>query len=596
MSRINHENIDKWLFDFREGNLNASQKRELSNFLQAHPEYHLDLDSWKNSTVSANEVFVPSDLEADLLALATPTPARRNLTFAALFLLLFASGGSIYFLQQSSQENRVAQQNGKDVFHAMDAYRTADLAHHIQSNSGESKATDGEHSNTIQGSSHGNQHVVSNANLIVNANALPKQGAGLVNQTNSVFPSPANPMVQQNHLTSAEINATLQENKSNDLSTETAIASVQLPVLLHAFNAENDKTKNQLQEQGSAFGTTANLKDNTGNTDYAVNIDVPSNDGEVNGDAQRRKTKKFHVQKGNTYNTRDHQILMPDNNNVFNYAAFAASAVSPSLSMNYRNQFTGGQPGAHVSRIAYTQFFKKLGGALGFGYTNISNAQGMFSSNQFSMFYSPKFKLSRYVTLEPGLNATYYDNHLNGAARNQPVYLEPVAGLTGISNKNIPDVSGLDLSLSGLLNTRHFYIAAGVDHLVRPQYNISNSEIPLNTLQPMRFKVTAGFDAKRQTGSAWSFSPQFSMVRSGEISQFWAGSLVRYNKLTMGASVAQTGEFMATAGIHAGKFRFNYNFDVSKSYLNGNYYGSHEISLRISLAGLTHDRDQPLIQ
>jgi type IX secretion system PorP/SprF family membrane protein len=596
MSRINHENIDKWLFDFSEGNLNASQKRELSNFLQAHPEYHLDLDSWKNSTVSANEVFVPSDLEADLLALATPTPARRNLTFAALFLLLFTSGGSIYFLQQSSQENTLAQQNGKEVFHALDAYRTADLAQHIQYQASIAKASEGGNTTTSTQGTSVSQDVVSNQNATKN-NTSTFVKSQAVNQ--SAYETQNNGLgVNQNQIADneQEANLPLVENKATSGKTEESISSIHLPLLLHAFNTENDKTTAQLQSQGGAFGTTANLKDNSGNTEFASTTDENDGNGEVNGDAQRRKTKKFHVQKGTTYNTRDHQILMPDNNNVFNYASFAASAVTPSLSMNYRNQFTGGQPGAHVSRIAYTQFFKKLGGALGFGYTNITHAEGWFSSNQYSLFYSPKFKLSRYVTLEPGLNATYYDNHLNGAARNQPVYLEPVTGLTGISNKNIPEVSGFDLSLSGLLNTRHFYIAGAVDHLVRPQYNISNSEIPLNTLQPMRFKLTAGFDAKRQTGSAWSFSPQFSMVRSGQISQFWAGSLVRYNKLTMGASVAQTGEFMATAGIHAGKFRFNYNFDVSKSYLNGNYYGSHEISLRISLAGLTHDRDQPLIQ
>ena len=51
MSGPSFENIDRWLFEYVEGNLTNEQIRQLEAFLLDHPEFDLDLDSWQMTKV-----------------------------------------------------------------------------------------------------------------------------------------------------------------------------------------------------------------------------------------------------------------------------------------------------------------------------------------------------------------------------------------------------------------------------------------------------------------------------------------------------------------------------------------------------------------
>ena len=51
MSGPSFENIDRWLFEYVEGNLTNEQILQLEAFLLDHPEFDLDLDSWQMSKV-----------------------------------------------------------------------------------------------------------------------------------------------------------------------------------------------------------------------------------------------------------------------------------------------------------------------------------------------------------------------------------------------------------------------------------------------------------------------------------------------------------------------------------------------------------------
>lgn len=52
MSLINAHNIDEWLFDHLEGNLDPSQTTMLQDFLAQNPEYSADLSAWKAAFVT----------------------------------------------------------------------------------------------------------------------------------------------------------------------------------------------------------------------------------------------------------------------------------------------------------------------------------------------------------------------------------------------------------------------------------------------------------------------------------------------------------------------------------------------------------------
>ena len=58
MNNPNFENIDRWLFDYVEGNLSSKQESMLENYILNHPELEVDLDMWRMSNIKTSKAFV----------------------------------------------------------------------------------------------------------------------------------------------------------------------------------------------------------------------------------------------------------------------------------------------------------------------------------------------------------------------------------------------------------------------------------------------------------------------------------------------------------------------------------------------------------
>ena len=58
MTTPNYDNIDRWLFDYVEGNLSSEQESSLENYILNHPELEVDLDMWRMSNIKMSDAFV----------------------------------------------------------------------------------------------------------------------------------------------------------------------------------------------------------------------------------------------------------------------------------------------------------------------------------------------------------------------------------------------------------------------------------------------------------------------------------------------------------------------------------------------------------
>lgn len=104
-----HENIDRWLFDYTEGNLSAEQEQQLELFLMNHPDLEVDMDAWEMSKVDvAPMVFERKEL---LYKKRSYKPALALLSL----LILFTTGISLFYTnqQQESHTSSVNAQSGK---------------------------------------------------------------------------------------------------------------------------------------------------------------------------------------------------------------------------------------------------------------------------------------------------------------------------------------------------------------------------------------------------------------------------------------------------------------------------------------------------
>ena len=92
-----HENIDRWLFDYTEGNLSAEQEQQLELFLMNHPDLELDMDAWEMSKVDvAPMVFERKEL---LYKKRSYKPALALLSL----LILFTTGISLLYSNQKQE-------------------------------------------------------------------------------------------------------------------------------------------------------------------------------------------------------------------------------------------------------------------------------------------------------------------------------------------------------------------------------------------------------------------------------------------------------------------------------------------------------------
>ncbi len=104
-----HENIDRWLFDYTEGNLSAEQEQQLELFLMNHPDLEVDMDAWEMSKVDvAPMVF---ERKERLYKKRSYKPALALLSL----LILFTTGISLFYTnqQQESHTSSVNAQSGK---------------------------------------------------------------------------------------------------------------------------------------------------------------------------------------------------------------------------------------------------------------------------------------------------------------------------------------------------------------------------------------------------------------------------------------------------------------------------------------------------
>ena len=105
MNSPNRENIDRWLFDWTEGNLNPSQEFMLQEFLLLNPDLEIDADSWETASVSSIP-FTYNNQES--------LKRRKKRVFAywqfyAAALLLIIFGTSLFFNSMPSEKSTNAK-------------------------------------------------------------------------------------------------------------------------------------------------------------------------------------------------------------------------------------------------------------------------------------------------------------------------------------------------------------------------------------------------------------------------------------------------------------------------------------------------------
>jgi hypothetical protein len=96
MNFPNRENIDRWLFDFTEGNLSAEQETILDNYILNNPDIEIDLDAWQSAKLTNQEISLPNK--------ENYKRKRRIAPVNFLSLIILLSIGTVWILNSSQLE------------------------------------------------------------------------------------------------------------------------------------------------------------------------------------------------------------------------------------------------------------------------------------------------------------------------------------------------------------------------------------------------------------------------------------------------------------------------------------------------------------
>ncbi|MFM7300869.1 MAG: hypothetical protein ACKO1R_07005, partial [Crocinitomicaceae bacterium] len=104
MTYPERENIDRWFFDFYEGNLSPQQVEALETFLEDHPDLVEDFHAWGESNFEADASF---SAEFDRIPQLLKKESRFKMAYGLYGLALFLSASLFIqrFTLNPSSEN-----------------------------------------------------------------------------------------------------------------------------------------------------------------------------------------------------------------------------------------------------------------------------------------------------------------------------------------------------------------------------------------------------------------------------------------------------------------------------------------------------------
>lgn len=582
---INPNNIDKWCFDYFEGNLTSHEQIAFERFILEHPEYHAEFQAWKNASDSDDEK-VPVYLGMESLLVGAPFYATFSIRLTVGLLFTFSLGTYVFLqLNQPEKEyslsNRSVEMNWSPEEHRLAVVRFIDHAYgdyEVKTNVITNVVT---HYEYVVNESANNDVEVQESALDIDVIAESEAQNELIseNYTDDFFSAE----VEQNVLTFQQ-NGNIANNQINVELAEEAIYKEDHRTLFDHLGIDAEKYGfldfNNGKVKGLGNGNTSKYKANNNKNDNHATIS--QNKGKVgkSGGGHSKKNKNFfeslkYLELGFT-NINDPLAIVPNNNTIGLNPALAGQLGVTRLKLNARNQWWDTEGSLYRGVVSFDTYIEPIQGGIAYASQYDISADGNRQIAKHSFTYAQKISLSKMANLSVGVT---YELSKGKSVGNQSALYEfyvnsPVSALN--LNQNWKN----DLGVSAWYSGKYFYGGFNVTNLLGNTFTASHEE---NTsyINQLNYSVQLGTDFKRSILAKSVISPYLQYNKMGELNDLWLGSAVRIRGFVMGGSVATSKSAKVLLGLQGNKMRFTVSSDYSKSMLLDKYALSHELSLRI---------------
>lgn len=550
MSNPSFSNIDRWLFELSEGNLSAEQIAQLESFLMRHPELDVDKDVWMQAKVEQQDYIYPNQHK---LIRRRPIGLYSVIGFATIMLLMslsiYTSTNSDYYQDVELSRTEINTPNSYFALHST-ASKFYVGHHHVPN-------TENQTVNTFIA-----QTTITNRR-IESSNLESRSSNNLKSFQYNRLPSETkanNELIDTEYAFTNE-NVQLADEVINDLAVVEAT-----PIEYQVTNSESD---NKSARTGSSVRFAK--------SDYKVTFG--SRMHKFGRDLQRMLDNPIALR-----NQRDPYYHVPGMQAMDVNFSSVGTMLATRVQATARTQWLGSQNQQYMSQFSVDGYSYGIRGGLGFQMIHNYYGNGEIQNYTAALTYSPKFSVSRGVTVEPSLRFKMGSKMLDSdnIVPGTKVEYDRSSVQEFLMDGSAPIGRQLwykDLGLGLMVNTKWFYAGIQGDNLFNHYDNIySNSSDNLRRVGT-HFVATIGTDYQSVKKTVM-VSPYIVYQQQEQLKEAWLGANLRLKWLTIGAAISSNLEPAASLGMKFQHFALTYNADYTQSALLNQQSLSHQLTIR----------------
>lgn len=557
MSGPSFENIDRWLFEYVEGNLTPTQEEQLEVFIQENPEFELDLDSWNGARVEHVDYLFPNQEE---LFREEKEEKRRVVPYAifAIGIIIPALAFLIFYFNSNSKKELVFHSRNSASVKKMNINKVlkSPKSNNIITQNGDPT------NRTIKNSS--------NSNVVENHSQLSQIFIPLdVNDSSTML------------LTKSKVD-TPHNNTSDkivDIVDKTlSMSEENVPVIDSAILA-NEEIVNQTKDKSQEIEYSRKLKDDKEKSQRSISII---------GKLKRLTSKldDYMEQSIGLKNTRDHQFHVPGISQLDANFSSAGDVSSTRFRALSRAQWISKINQSLQNQISLDWYSKPIKSGFGIQGNYQLYGNGVIQNWNTAFVYSPKILLSKSLLIEPGvrfkMGSKILDaNKVNGI--NQ-VEINRENAIDFYPDGSTPIGTNLwfrDIGASILMHSKWFYAGFQMDNILKHQDNIYSNNISNPRLTAYHYTINLGTEYESKSGDI-VLAPYFYYQKFENLEESWGGVNFQYKSLALGSAISNNSNFALSIGLRLNTFALTYQFDNTYSEILGVKAYSHQIGMTIN--------------
>jgi len=525
--------FDRWMFDYKEGNLSHTENGYFENYMSENPQLNSDIEGWNNSYVRKQNIEYPG-----IASLHKESKVKFYFGWAATTFVIIASFFGSYNYLTESNANLYNLRQAKLNYQPTQTTTLPFVLNQIKKDS----------------------------KRVINS-----QSQNLSNAQNTISTT----ITRTENLNSK--NKVYTEKKSNSSKgyysqniKQIEINKIQNPLGLHSKNNSASYSNNPSFKESNSKGTKSNHKRN-----HSKSLLRTLKKG-------YKKIEKITGYPVGLINLKDPEFLTPTVSLFDINPGFVGGNGTTRFDSKYRNQWFGTENNLQSSTLNFDTYIKSIRGGIGVSLNSNNFNNGLLTDTKVNVIYSPKFAISRKLIFEPAVKLSLGIMTVDQTKINTDNVFEIERGklLKTNHSNDILTANNLwykDYGLGFVLNSEIFYFGFNADNLAKHKQSIYGE----NNESAISYTTILGMDYQSRNKNM-IFSPFITYQSNSILNELWAGANFKYHWLTVGGGYSTKNDFSIALGIKTSNFKVSYQYDMTTSVLSPLKMGSHSIGLRIN--------------